>query len=198
MAQPDPKDIESFVGLSAFRDWLEDHHGTTEVLWLRLFKKGSGVDSVGKQEAIDEALCWGWVDGQLAKGDDRSFLIRFTPRKPGSKWSKINTERVARLSDEARMKPAGIKQVAAAKADGRWDAAYAGQRDMEMPADLMTAITASPEAAAFFNHLNRQNRFALYYRVTSAKKPDTRQRRIEQFVAMLEAGETLYPNGNAT
>jgi len=195
MAQPDLKDIESFATLPAFRDWLAVHHGTRQVVWLRFFKKGSGVASLNKQEAIDEALCWGWVDGQLGKGDEKSWLIRFSPRKPGSKWSKLNTERVERLMAEGRMQKAGIAEVAAARADGRWEAAYARQSEMEMPEDLMAAIAASPVAKAFYETLNKVNRFALYYRVTAAKKPENRTRKIGQFVAMLERHETIYPNG---
>lgn len=196
MAAPQPQDIAAFAALDDFREWLAENHARRSLLWLRLFKKGSGIPTIGKQEAIDEALCWGWVDGQLGKGDENSFLIRFTPRRPGSKWSMINTERIDRMMAEGRMQTPGLIEVEAAKADGRWQAAYAGQGDFTLPEDLMAAIGASEAAARRFTELNRQNRFALYYRLTTAKKPETRRKRIEDFVAMLERGETFYPNGN--
>ncbi len=193
MADIDPSDIECFPDADAFVRWLGAHDGGRDFVWLRFHKKQSGVSGISKDEAIDAALCQGWVDGQIGKGDETSWLVRFSPRKPRSKWSKINTERAERLVAEGRMRPAGLAEVEAAKADGRWDEAYAGQKSAELPDDLVEAIAANPAAQAMFDTLNSVNRYALYYRVTTAKKPETRQRRIADFVAMLARGDTIHP-----
>jgi len=182
-----------FASASAFRVWLEANHDTTRGVWLMIAKKGSGVESVTYDEAVDEGLCFGWIDGQKAKHDDRYFLQRFTPRSKRSPWSKINTERVARLVMAKKMRPAGLRSVDAAKADGRWDAAYAGQATAAVPDDLQAALDASPEAAALFAALDRTNRYAILYRVSSGKKPETRAKKIAGFVADLERGKTPYP-----
>jgi uncharacterized protein YdeI (YjbR/CyaY-like superfamily) len=156
-------------------------------------KKGSDVGSVTYDEAVDEALCFGWVDGQKAKHDDEYYLQRFTRRTKRSPWSKINTERVSRLRNEKRMRPAGLREVEAAKADGRWDAAYAGQASAVVPEDLQRALAASPAAAALFAELDSRNRYAILYRIGAVKKAETREKKIAGFVADLEQGKTPHP-----
>lgn len=183
----------SFASASALRSWLEEHHATSPGLWLMIAKKGSGVESVTYDEAVDEALCVGWIDGQKAKHDDTYFLQRFTPRTRRSPWSKKNTERVARLLTAKKMRPAGLREVTAAKADGRWEAAYAGQATAAVPDDLQTALEASPAAAALFAELDSRNRYAILYRIGAVKRPETRARKIAGFIAALERGETPYP-----
>ena len=182
-----------FASASALRAWLEANHDTSPGIWLMIAKKGSGVESATYDEAVDEGLCFGWIDGQKAKHDDRYFLQRFTPRSRRSSWSEINTGRVARLVAAKRMRPAGVRAVEAAKADGRWDAAYAGQATVVVPDDLRVALDMSPVAAALFAELDSTNRYAILYRVGSGKKPETRARKIAGFVADLERGETPYP-----
>jgi uncharacterized protein YdeI (YjbR/CyaY-like superfamily) len=181
-----------FADLAAFERWLAAEPHTSKGAWLRLAKKGSAVASISKAEAIDAALCHGWIDGQLDKYDEASWLIRFTPRKRGSKWSQVNRARALELIDEGRMTPAGLAEIEAAKADGRWAAAYAPASRAEVPPDLQAALDESPRAAAFFSTLKGANRYAILYRVSTAKKPETRSRRISEFVAMLERGETIH------
>jgi uncharacterized protein YdeI (YjbR/CyaY-like superfamily) len=183
----------SFASASALRRWLEANHNTSPGIWLMIAKKGSGVDSVTYDEAVDEGLCFGWIDGQKARYDDTYFLQRFTPRTKRSPWSKINTARVARLVTATKMRPAGVREVEAAKADGRWEAAYAGQATAAVPDDLQAALDASPAAAALFAELDSTNRFAILYRIGSVKKPETRAKKIAGFVADLELGDTPYP-----
>ncbi len=196
MAGPKPDDpVLPFADVDAFSAWLAENARTAPVLWVRFYKKGTGIPTISKDDAVDEALCWGWIDGQLGKGDAESWLVRFTPRKPRSPWSKINRERVERMIAAGRMQPDGRAEVEAAKADGRWDAAYDKQSAMTVPADLVAAIEADPAALATYNRLNRQNLFSLSYRVNEAKKAETRRRRIAKFVAMLARGETPHPNG---
>jgi uncharacterized protein YdeI (YjbR/CyaY-like superfamily) len=181
-----------FADAAAMEAWLERHGASAAAFWLRLFRKGSGVASVGRDAAIDAALCFGWIDGQLDKYDAESWLIRFTPRRVKSKWSQVNVKRVAALEAAGRMRPAGLAQVEAAKADGRWSAAYAPQSRAQVPPDLEAALAANPEAAAFFATLKGANRYAILYRIAAAKKPETRARKIAEFVAMLERGETVH------
>jgi uncharacterized protein YdeI (YjbR/CyaY-like superfamily) len=176
----------------AWEAWLEEHHTSAPEAWLRIAKKGSGLASLSIGEALDGALCFGWIDGQRRAHDATWFLQRFGPRSRRSTWSKINTEKVAALIAAGRMRPAGLAQVEAARADGRWEAAYAGQRTATVPPDLQQALDANPRAAAFFATLRGQNRYALLYRIQDAKRPETRARRIARFVAMLERGETLH------
>ncbi|HEV3225947.1 MAG TPA: YdeI/OmpD-associated family protein [Acidimicrobiales bacterium] len=183
----------SFTSASTFRAWLEANHDTSPGIWLMIAKKGSGVDSVTYEEAVDQSLCFGWIDGQKAKHDDTYFLQRFTPRTKRSRWSRINTERVARLVTAERMHPAGLRQVEAAKADGRWEAAYAGQATASVPDDLQAALDASPTAAALFAELDSRNRYAVLYRIGSVRKPETRAKKIAGFVADLEQGNTPHP-----
>jgi uncharacterized protein YdeI (YjbR/CyaY-like superfamily) len=195
MKAPNPEEILTFVDAAALSDWLAANGRTRSVAWLRFFKSNAGIKGIGKQDAIETALCWGWIDGQLAPENERSWLTRFTPRGPRSAWSKRNCDIAERLMAEGRMRSEGLAQVEAAKADGRWARAYDGQGEMRLPEDLVAAIMADPLAKATYETLNRQNLFALTYRVTTAKKPETRARRISNFVAMLARGETLYPNG---
>jgi uncharacterized protein YdeI (YjbR/CyaY-like superfamily) len=184
--------VISFPDAAAFEAWLAAAPRTSKGAWLRLARKGRDVASLSRAEAVDAALCHGWIDGQLGAYDDASWLIRFIPRKGASKWSQLNRTRALELIEARRMAPAGLAEVEAAKADGRWDAAYAPASSAEPPPDLLGALAASPEAAAFFATLTGANRYAVIYRVTTAKRPDTRARRIAQFVEMLARGETLH------
>lgn len=178
---------------AAWRDWLVEHGGTAPGVWLVFAKKGSGVASPTYAEAVDEALCSGWVDGKKQTRDAQTYVLRFTPRRPRSAWSQVNVDKVARLSGEGRVRPGGLAAVEAAKANGQWERAYAPPSTIQVPDDLRAALDAEPAAAAAFAGLNSQNRYAVLHRVQDAKKPETRARRVETFVAMLARGETLYP-----
>jgi uncharacterized protein YdeI (YjbR/CyaY-like superfamily) len=175
---------------AAWRAWLEEHHGDSDGVWLVTAKKG--VAGVSRDEALEEALCHGWIDGQARRRDEGTYLQRYTPRRQRSAWSQRNTKIVERLTADGRMHPAGLAEVERAKADGRWDAAYAGSATIEVPADLVEALEADPDAKAMFEKLNRQNRYSILYRIQEAKRPETRARRIEKYVAMLARGETIY------
>ncbi|MGN7150157.1 YdeI/OmpD-associated family protein [Arthrobacter sp. SAFR-179] len=178
---------------AAWRAWLEENHKTSPGVWLVLHKKGGTVTALDYPAALDEALCFGWIDGQLRRRDDESSFQRMTPRRPRSVWSARNVGHVARLEEAGKMTDAGRAAVEAAKADGRWDAAYGGQADLEVPADLAAAIAANPAAQAMFDVLTKTNLFALVYRTNSAKQAATRERRIAGFVDMLARGETPFP-----
>jgi uncharacterized protein YdeI (YjbR/CyaY-like superfamily) len=184
--------VLQFATSDAWEAWLEREHGRTPGVWLKIAKKDSGIATVTYAEALDVALCFGWIDGQKRGFDATWFLQRFTPRRRGSKWSKINTGHVERLLVVGRMRPAGLAEVEAARADGRWAAAYDDQSSATVPPDLQAALDANPAAAEFFATLRGANRYAILYRVQDAKRPETRRRRIERFVAMLERGETLH------
>lgn len=193
---PDARKIRSFRSERAFERWLATHHGMDDELWLRIFKKGSGVPTVTFAEALDVALCWGWIDGIRKGHDEQSFLQRFTPRKAKSTWSQNNRDHVARLTKAGRMTPHGQRHVDAAKADGRWDGAYAPIRSAStdsIPDDLRAAIDASPRARKTFTTLNRMNLFALAYRTNAMKTASGRARKIAELVAMLERGEVIVP-----
>lgn len=178
---------------AAWRAWLGEHHAEVGV-WLVLAKKGTTEPtSLSYEQALEEALCHGWIDGQIGRRDERTFRQRFTPRRARSAWSKRNVGHVERLLREGRMHPAGVAQVERAKADGRLEAAYAGQASIEVPDDLATTLAAEPRAQAMFEILTSQNRYAVLYRIDAAKRPATRARRIEQYVAMLSRGETIHP-----
>jgi uncharacterized protein YdeI (YjbR/CyaY-like superfamily) len=177
----------------ALRAWLVSNHATSTGVWLALTRKGGTITTLTWQQAVDEALCFGWIDGQGRKGDQDISWIRFTPRTPRSSWSQRNVAHVARLDAQGRMSPAGHAAVEAAKADGRWAAAYAPPSEAEVPADLIAAIAADPAAQAMFDVLTKTNRFALIYRVNSLKRAQTRERKIDEFVAMLARHETIYP-----
>jgi uncharacterized protein YdeI (YjbR/CyaY-like superfamily) len=186
-------EIVAFESAEAFEAWLGENHAVSPGIWLKLRKKRPGVVALDYAQALDGALCYGWIDGQKAKFDDQWWLQRFTPRRPSSKWSKINRDKVAALIAQGRMRPPGQAEVDRAKADGRWEAAYDGASTATVPDDLAVALTADPAAAAFFETLDRQNRYAILYRIQDAKKAETRARRIEKYVAMLAEGEKLYP-----
>jgi uncharacterized protein YdeI (YjbR/CyaY-like superfamily) len=178
----------------AWREWLGEHHDRSDGVWLLLAKKGTTEPTtLTYDQALDEALCQGWIDGQLRRRDESTYFVRFTPRRARSLWSARNVGHVSRLIREGRMQPAGLSQVERAKADGRWDAAYGGQAALVVPDDLAAALAADPGAREMFEILTRGNRFAIVYRVNSAKRADTRARRIGQYVAMLARGETPYP-----
>ncbi|GAB4100835.1 YdeI/OmpD-associated family protein [Sinomonas halotolerans] len=178
---------------SAWREWLAEHHAQSRGVWLVLHKKGGDVTALAYPDAVEEALCFGWIDGQLRTRDAGSSAIRFTPRTRTSRWSQANVARVERLEAEGRMTPAGRAVVDAAKADGRWEMAYGGAATAEVPDDLAAAIAAVPEAQAMFDVLTSTNRFAIVYRITSVKRPETRIRKIAEFVDMLARHETVYP-----
>jgi uncharacterized protein YdeI (YjbR/CyaY-like superfamily) len=183
---------------AAWRAWLGEHQGDGVGVELVLAKKGTTEPtSLTYEEALDEALCHGWIDGQVRRRDERTFRQRFTPRRARSQWSERNVGHVERLLGEGRMQPAGLAAVERAKADGRWEAAYPGQKAIEAPSDLTTALAAEPRARANFELLSSQNRYAVLYRIHSAKRSETRARRIDQFVAMLARGETLHPQKRA-
>jgi uncharacterized protein YdeI (YjbR/CyaY-like superfamily) len=192
MTEKDDLPILPFPSLPAWEAWLDEHHASARGVWLKIAKAGAGVASVSYAEALDGALCFGWIDGQKQALDDRFWLQRFTPRKPRSKWSTINCAKVAELEKQGRMRPAGRKEVEQARKDGRWEAAYAGQRTAAVPADLAAALEANAEARAFFATLDSGNRYAILYRIHEAKRPETRARRIEKFVGMLAAHQTIH------
>jgi uncharacterized protein YdeI (YjbR/CyaY-like superfamily) len=191
MSPEDP--VIAFASKPEFEAWLEQQHERSPGLWLKIAKKGTGIDTVSYAEAIEVALCFGWIDGQKGKLDDAYWLQRFTPRRPKSPWSEINRAKAMTLIEAGAMRPAGLEEVRRAQADGRWEKAYAGQRTAEVPADLQAALDAEPAARAFFATLNAANRYAIIYRVNDAKKPETRARRIARYVAMLRAGEKVHP-----
>jgi uncharacterized protein YdeI (YjbR/CyaY-like superfamily) len=191
MAQDLP--IVSFASALEFEQWLEEHHVTAPGAWLKLAKKGSPTPSLSQAEAVETALCFGWIDGQGAPHDDTAWLQRFTPRGPRSKWSRINTEKATRLIAEGKMRPAGLEQVERARSDGRWERAYEPQSAATVPEDLAAELERSPAASSFFATLNSVNRYAILYRIQDAKRPETRVKRIRKFVEMLERGEKIHP-----
>ena len=193
---PDPKKIRGFPTEAAFETWLRANHDRETEIWLKIHKKAADLPTVTYAQALDVALCWGWIDGIKKSFDDRSFLQRFTPRRPKSIWSQVNREHIARLTAVGRMTPDGHRHVDAAKADGRWDAAYAPIRsttEATVPVDLRAAIEANPEARRTFRTLGRQNLFALAFRTNNMKTPVGRARKISALVAMLARGETIVP-----
>lgn len=184
---------------AAWRTWLGQHGDESSGVWLVLAKKGTTEPtSLSYDQALEEALCQGWIDGQLQRRDQHTYRQRFTPRRTSSAWSKRNTGIVERLLSEGRMQPAGLAAVAQAKADGRWEAAYAGQAAIEVPDDLAAALAAKPAAQAMFATLSSQNRYAILYRVQTAKRAETRARRVQQYTEMLARGETIYPQKRAS
>jgi uncharacterized protein YdeI (YjbR/CyaY-like superfamily) len=185
--------VLAFKSQVAWDDWLASQAVDSKGLWLKLAKKSSGIVSVSKAEAVDTALCRGWIDGQLDSFDDQYSLVRFTPRRQTSKWSERNRTRALQLIKSGQMLPAGMAEIERAKKDGRWGAAYAPQSTAEVPADLRAALAKNKKASKFFETLNGANRYAILYRVHNAKKAETRAARIEKFIAMLAAGETIHP-----
>ncbi len=184
--------VEEFASARQWERWLARHHAKSPGVWVRIAKQGRGVATVSHAEALEVALCYGWIDGLRHKHDDVYFRQRFTPRTPRSRWSKINRDKVDALTAAGRMQPAGQAEVDAAKADGRWDAAYAGSRSIEVPDDLARALRRNAAARRAFEALDRRNRYAVLYRIHDAKRSETRARRIEQFVTMLAEGRTIY------
>ncbi|MGJ7555330.1 YdeI/OmpD-associated family protein [Variovorax sp. RB3P1] len=190
VAHDDPVEC---ANVAAWKRWLGKHHASAAGVWLRMAKKGSGVASIDHPQALEEALCHGWIDGQRKGDDDTYFLQRFTPRTKRSTWSQINRDKALRLIEEGRMQLAGLAEVERAQADGRWEAAYEASRTATVPPDLQAALDANPEAAQFFATLDARNRFAVLFRTQGAKKPETRARRIGKFVEMLAKGEKIHP-----
>jgi uncharacterized protein YdeI (YjbR/CyaY-like superfamily) len=189
----DPAKVREFKTAASFYTWLGKHHDKADELWIKIHKVGSGLKSIAPKEAIDVVLCWGWIDGIRKGFDERSFLQRYTPRRKKSPWSRINVDNVARLIKERRMTEHGLRQVEAAKADGRWDRAYQSGKKMEIPADLLAAINAEPKAKTMLAKLTERNRYALAFRVHAMKTETGRTRKIATLVEMLKRGETTYP-----
>jgi uncharacterized protein YdeI (YjbR/CyaY-like superfamily) len=189
----DPRKVREFANEQRFEAWLGKNWSKETELWIKIHKVSSGLPSITPKQAIDVALCWGWIDGIRKSLDETSFLQRYTPRGKKSVWSQVNVGNVARLTEAGRMRPSGKAQVDAAKADGRWDRAYSVSKT-EAPEDLLAAIRARPKALAMYERLSAQNRFALTFRTLNMKTAAGRKKRIEAFVAMLARGETLHPN----
>jgi uncharacterized protein YdeI (YjbR/CyaY-like superfamily) len=190
---PDPLPVMTFESTDAWDTWLAAHHTDSPGLWLKIAKKGAAGRTVSYSDALDVALCHGWIDGQKGRHDDDYWLQRFTPRKPGGNWSKINTERAAALIASGRMRPAGLREVERARADGRWEQAYESQSRVTVPEDLARALAANERAGAFFATLDSANRYAILYRIGTAKKPETRAKRIDTFVTMLSEHKKIHP-----
>ena len=184
--------VRRFATVAAWETWLEKQHEKSTGLWVEFAKKDSGVRSIAYPQALEAALRYGWIDGQTASVDATWYRQRFTPRRARSKWSKINCAKVERLHAEGRLAPAGVREMEAAKRDGRWEAAYAGQRTIVVPDDLVAELRKRPRAREFFEKLDSRNRYAILYRLQDAKKAETRRRRLDKFVHMLERGETIY------
>ncbi len=182
-----------FASQHEWEEWLAVHHVEPKGVWLKIAKKGSERPSVSYAEALDGALCYGWIDGQKKAYDDAFWLQKFTPRRPKSLWSRINTEKAMQLVASGRMMPAGLREIDTAKKDGRWDVAYGSQRTLTIPDDFQAELDRHPQAKAFFDTLNKVNRYAICFRIETAKKPQTRQARIETFLAMLVRNEKLHP-----
>ena len=189
----DPLPVMTFESTDAWDTWLAAHHTDSPGLWLKIAKKGAAGRTVSYSDALDVALCHGWIDGQKGRHDDEYWLQRFTPRKPGGNWSKINTERAAALIASGRMRPAGLREVERAQADGRWEQAYESQSRVTVPEDLARALAANERARAFFATLDSANRYAILYRIGTAKKPETRAKRIDTFVTMLSEHKKIHP-----
>jgi uncharacterized protein YdeI (YjbR/CyaY-like superfamily) len=185
--------ILSFATQRDWEAWLDERHAGAPGLWLKIARKAAGVPSVSYAEALESALCYGWIDGQKAALDDQHWLQKFTPRRARSIWSRVNREKAEALIAAGRMRSAGLRQVELARADGRWEAAYDGQRAIAVPPDLQRALDADPEARAFFATLESRNRYAILWRLQTAKRPETRAARIQTFVAMLARHEKIHP-----
>jgi uncharacterized protein YdeI (YjbR/CyaY-like superfamily) len=184
--------IISFESAARWEEWLADNHTQPSGVWLRIFKKDSGEASVTYAEALDEALCYGWIDGQKNKYDDRSWLQKFTPRRQKIIWSKVNTQHVKRLIEAGKMKAAGLREIEAAKQDGRWQQAYDSHKNMTMPEDFLSDLEKDPQAKAFFETLNNTNKYSISFRLQTAKKPETREKRMKVILEMLARREKLH------
>jgi uncharacterized protein YdeI (YjbR/CyaY-like superfamily) len=185
--------IVPFASREAWEAFLEGQHATSEGLWLKIAKRGSGIESVTYVQAVEVALCYGWIDGQVRRFDEDYYLQRFTPRRSKSRWSKVNREKVAELMGRGEMKEAGLREVERAKADGRWDAAYDPPRTATVPADLLRELESNEQARRFFSELDARNRYAILYQIQDAKRPETRAKRIAKYVAMLAERRKPYP-----
>jgi uncharacterized protein YdeI (YjbR/CyaY-like superfamily) len=185
--------VGSFETREAWEAWLEEQHASSSGLWLKLAKKGSDFESISRADALEVALCYGWIDGQADSFDDDHWLQRFTPRTPRSKWSRINREKAMQLIEAGAMKPAGLREIERAKADGRWAAAYEPPSTAAIPDDLQRELAKSDRAREFFATLDSRNRYAILHRIQDAKRPETRARRIAKYVAMLNEGKKIYP-----
>jgi uncharacterized protein YdeI (YjbR/CyaY-like superfamily) len=185
--------VEAFVSADAFEDWLAQHHQSSRGIWLKLAKKGCAEPSISYGEAVEVALCFGWIDGQKDRWNDQYWLQRFTPRSPRSRWSKVNREKAEQLVTAGRMRPAGTTEIDRARLDGRWDAAYDGQRTAKAPEDLQRALDRDPEAAAAFAALDSRNRYSIIFRINDAKRPETRAKRVAKYIDMLRQGGRLHP-----
>ncbi|MCC6329763.1 MAG: YdeI/OmpD-associated family protein [Acidobacteria bacterium] len=190
---PDEKPILSFDDIKAWRKWLDKNHASSSGVWLRLAKKGACTTSVTRNESLEAALCYGWIDGMAKSEGDETWLQKVTPRTKRSIWSKRNCEIVERLTDSGEMRPAGLAEIARARADGRWEAAYDGPKNMTVPEDLEKRLSRNKKAKAFFESLDSRNRFAILFRIYTAKKAETREKRIRKFVEMLIRQEKIYP-----
>jgi uncharacterized protein YdeI (YjbR/CyaY-like superfamily) len=184
--------VMPFASRDAWAAWLEEQHASSDGLWLKFAKKGSGVETVTYAEAVETALCYGWIDGQVRKFDEDYYLQRFTPRRARSRWSKINRQKATELIERGEMKPAGLREVERAKADGRWDAAYDAPSTAQVPDDLLRELEKNQPAREFFETLDGRNRYAILYQIQDAKMPETRARRIEKYVAILSEGKKIY------
>ncbi len=193
MKQTDTLPTISFATQQDWEAWLKEHHTDTKGLWLKIAKKGTGIPSVDYAEALESALCYGWIDGQKASCDDKYWLQKFTPRSPKSMWSKVNCDKATALIAAGRMQPAGLRQVQLARADGRWDLAYESQSKITVPDDFQRELDKNQEAKEFFSTLNSVNRYAILRRIQISKKPETRAARIEKFIDMLSKHQKLYP-----
>ena len=185
--------VLAFRSAVEWEDWLDAEHERSAGVWLKIAKRNAAIPTVSYVEALDAALCFGWIDGQKRALDEDYWLQRFTPRKPGSRWSKINTEKAGALIAAGLMRQAGLREVELAKSDGRWDQAYSGQRTITVPDDLRAALDASPLAAEFFETISSVNRYAILYRIGTVKRPETRARKIAHYVQMLAERKTLHP-----
>jgi uncharacterized protein YdeI (YjbR/CyaY-like superfamily) len=185
--------IIAFASRDAWEAWLDEHHAASDGLRLKFAKRGSGIASVSRAEAVEVALCYGWIDSQANSLDDDYWMMRFTPRRARSKWSQVNRAKAEELIEQGKMRPAGLREVERARADGRWDAAYEAQSKAIVPEDLQRELEKNEAARAFFDSLDSRNRYAILHRIHDAKKPETRARRIEKFMAMLSEQEKIYP-----
>jgi uncharacterized protein YdeI (YjbR/CyaY-like superfamily) len=185
--------VLALASVAGWQDWLATEGTRSQGAWLKISKKGTAEPTISYREALEVALCFGWIDGQKAGLDDQHWLQRFTPRKPGSRWSKVNTRKAEALIVSGRMQPEGLREVERAKADGRWEAAYSGQREASVPDDLRRALDANKTASEFFETLGGINRYAILYRISAVKRPETRARKIAQYVQMLAERKTIYP-----
>ncbi|MEO7999062.1 MAG: YdeI/OmpD-associated family protein [Gemmatimonadaceae bacterium] len=195
---PKPDTIRGFRNEAEFEKWLHANHASATEIWLKIHKKKSGLETITYHEALDVALCYGWIDGHKKSFDEQSFIQRFSPRQKRSMWSLINTDHIERLTKAGRMQPSGIGQVEMAKKDGRWDTAYSGAKDMQMPDELAAALRKRKKAQAMYATLTSQNRYALSFRLLNTKTEVARTRKVGEYIAMLERGETIHPNGAAS